>query len=148
MTRTTSGARSGFWNFSERALMIFAIAAAALGFFSCTAIAVHYRDPDWVARGGALIAATGALTLFAQWTGDRTIEDRRLAIDHLLDDIRARAADQHQDLSFEIHQARLAAMSATSGARLPVVSVSAALLFIGTILHGFGDKIAELLCSL
>jgi hypothetical protein len=95
----------------------------------------YWRDGSWIARGGALISATGALTLFAEWTSEADLaRHRKLAEEYVLRTRQERAVNRLQyDRIAEVLDSELHDL------RLPIVSISAALLAIGSILQAVGD---------
>ena len=98
-------------------------------------MAFYQRDGSWIVRGGSLISATGALTLFAEWLGEAELaRRRRLAADYVLRSRETRGTGNIPDekiaevLDSELHKLRL-----------PIVCISAGLLTIGSILQAIGD---------
>jgi hypothetical protein len=93
-------------------------------------------DGSWIVRGGALISAAGAFTLFAEWTFDAELGRRRQRIQDYLDRVvdQRNIAEIERDIELEAQKLRL-----------PVVSISAALLAIGSILQAVGDFLQPVL---
>ena len=117
---------------------------ASSGFVACAVAAFLKGDSRWIERGGAWIAAVGALLLFAEWSSERQLDERRSYIDHILQVVAAHSRSL-SDASERIAVVEEAVRTAVEGTRLRIVAVSAALIFLGTILHGFGDLAGDAL---